>query len=94
MTLTYKIASTCIATGLALAAPAEAKTRIVVLANDFSKASAEQVGATLGGVFSRQQAGDRLIAIRAGSGGAGDTSAGFSATTVVAAPPSGSSVSW
>lgn len=68
MTLTYKIASTCIATGLALAASAEAKTRIVVFANDFSKASAEQVGAELGGVFSRQHAGDRLVGIRAGSG--------------------------
>lgn len=53
---------------LGVAMAAEAKTRIVVLAEDYPQETAQAIGAALAKVFDGVSAGDRLLGIRGGSG--------------------------
>ena len=68
MTLTKLLCGSIVAANVALTTTAEATTRITVFAEDYPKASVEQIATVLAEQFEKLRAGDRLIGIRAGSG--------------------------
>lgn len=68
MKLAGILGATIAAVGVAAMSTAEAKTRIVVLASDYSASTAERIANELANVFAGVTAGDRLIGIRGGSG--------------------------